>query len=49
MTIGKCPHCENLLDDDDIAEIKFRGALHTHHAYVCRRCDTIIGFSSARP
>ena len=47
LDIGKCPYCEKILTGDDIAEIKFKGSFHTHHAYVCKQCETIIGFGSA--
>jgi DNA-directed RNA polymerase subunit RPC12/RpoP len=44
--IGKCSHCENTLKDTDIIENKFKGSIYIHHAYVCKHCGKIIGFSS---
>lgn len=42
--IGKCPHCGALLYAEDIRDIDFRGMIISHTAYVCTKCNTIIGF-----
>lgn len=46
ITIGKCPKCGRYLTDEDIRDIVFRGVSHRHTAYICSKCDTIIGFSA---
>ena len=45
--IGRCPICDAPLTKHDIKEKQFKGILHTHHAYVCKVCNRIIGFSAA--
>ena len=46
VKLGKCPACGKPLEDTDVEEIHFRGAINRHFAYRCRLCDTVIGFSS---
>ena len=46
MKLGKCPKCDAMLDEDDVDQIKFKGVIGGHHAYRCKICDYIIGFSS---
>ena len=48
MLIGKCPNCQIILDKKDIEDIGFRGFEQTHTAYVCKKCNTIIGFGTTR-
>ncbi len=45
-SLGKCPKCDSFLTDGDISDIEFRGLHHRHTVYVCRKCNTIIGFSA---
>ena len=44
--LGKCPKCDAELTEDDSVQIKFKGIIGGHHAYRCKKCDYIIGFSS---
>ncbi len=48
LTIGKCPKCGIDLPNDDFEDIEFRGVYHRHTAYMCQKCNTIIGFSAMR-
>ena len=48
MSIGKCPNCKEILTKKDIDDIEFRGIEQTHIAYVCKKCNTIIGFGTTR-
>ncbi len=48
LTIGKCPKCGLDLAGEDIEDVEFRGFHHRHTVYVCRKCNTIIGFSATR-
>jgi len=41
--IGKCPNCHETIGKEDIEDVHFRGAMTAHYAYVCRKCDHIIG------
>jgi DNA-directed RNA polymerase subunit M/transcription elongation factor TFIIS len=43
--LGKCPKCGVLLNEEDIEDKDFRGLVHTHIVYVCKKCGYIIGFS----
>ncbi|MCW4041611.1 MAG: hypothetical protein NWE83_12795 [Candidatus Bathyarchaeota archaeon] len=47
MTLGKCPHCHNIIGNNDIEDINFRGNMTTHYAYVCRKCQHIISIGVA--
>jgi len=42
----KCPKCGNYLKQDDIEDVHFRGKIGKHFAYVCKKCETIIGFGA---
>ena len=44
--IGKCPSCGQILTDRDIHDMTFLGSVRRHYVYVCKKCETIIGFSS---
>jgi hypothetical protein len=46
LRLGKCPECGQELDGDDVDDLAFRGTIRAHYAYRCRKCDTVIGFSS---
>ena len=46
MRIGNCPACNSMLSDSDIDEGTFLGSVRKHYVYVCKKCETIIGFSS---
>ena len=43
--IGKCPVCKEMLDEKDIEDRALRGFLCKHYVYVCRKCESIIGFA----
>jgi RNase P subunit RPR2 len=45
----KCPKCDKELSGDDIEDIKIRGTRIQHFAYVCKKCNYIIGFGTALP
>lgn len=42
----KCPKCGIPLHKDDIENIHLRGKIEKHYAYVCKKCDYIIGFGA---
>jgi len=46
VKLGVCPEYNTELDDSDVDDIQFKGTVHRHYAYRCKKCDTIIGFSS---
>ena len=46
VKLGKCPACGVELSEGDIDDEEFRGSIKKHFTYRCRKCDTIIGFSS---
>lgn len=41
--IGKCPNCHEMLGKDDIENFHRKGMVTQHYAYVCRKCNHIIG------
>lgn len=45
----KCPKCNKTLDKNDIetVAIKHEGAI-VHTAYICKKCDSIIGMGANR-
>ena len=45
-SLGKCPKCDDVLHEDDVEEIRFKGIVGSHFAYRCKKCGYIIGFSS---
>ena len=49
VRLGMCPACGEALDDGGVKDINFRGTVRSHTAYRCRKCDTVIGFSSSQP
>ncbi len=42
----KCPKCGIPLQKGDIENIHLRGKIEKHYAYMCKKCDYIIGFSA---
>lgn len=46
LRLGKCPVCGSELDGSDVDDLEFRGTIRAHFASRCRKCDTVIGFSS---
>lgn len=46
-SIGLCPSCKKPLTIYDIKVKDIQGTYCKHYAYVCRKCDTIIGFGVA--
>ncbi|HUS77804.1 MAG TPA: hypothetical protein VM050_03990 [Patescibacteria group bacterium] len=48
--IGKCPKCGEEVAKRDLAIVQLRSTIwRPHFAYVCKRCETIIGFGSSAP
>ena len=48
--IGKCPKCEEAVSRGDIKVVQIRTTFwRPHFAYVCRKCQAIIGFASNAP
>ncbi len=45
--VGKCPECGDTLTRRDIRVIQIRTTFwRPHFTYVCRKCDSIIGFGT---
>jgi len=44
--LGICPPCEQMLVDNDVDVVQFKGIIGRHFSHRCRKCDKIIGFSS---
>ena len=48
--IGKCPECGEQVSRSDIRVVQIRTTFwRPHFAYVCRKCNHIIGFASNAP
>ena len=48
--VGKCPECGEMVSRRDIGVVQLRSTWwRPHFAYVCKRCDHIIGFGSNAP
>jgi hypothetical protein len=48
--IGKCPECNEQVSRRDIRVVQIRTTFwRPHFAYVCRKCEHIIGFASNAP
>jgi len=45
MILGKCPKCEKILSDKDVKDVWYKGKTRAHIAYICRKCEFIIGFA----
>lgn len=46
-SIGLCPSCKKSIVVCDIKVKDIQGTYSKHYAYVCGKCDTIIGFEVA--
>jgi predicted RNA-binding Zn-ribbon protein involved in translation (DUF1610 family) len=48
--IGKCPKCGETVTRRDIRVVQIRTTFwRPHYAYVCKKCEHIIGFGSNAP
>ncbi|UCH56633.1 MAG: hypothetical protein JSV18_04530 [Candidatus Bathyarchaeota archaeon] len=48
--IGKCPKCGQMVTKRDLSVVQIRTTFwRPHYAYVCRKCEHIIGFGSNAP
>ncbi len=44
MDVGKCPKCDSFLTTNDIEQVELNLYPPKNYAYVCKKCNYIIGF-----